>query len=159
MTTLGISGHQGIPVEGLAFIRAGLARAIAAAAAPVTGYSSLAQGADQLFADAVLAAGGRLVAVIPSLGYEATFPDAAAQAAYAAYLAQAETVIVLDDHPAPTEQAFYDAGLTILDHCGTLLAVWDGQPARGFGGTADIVAAARERGLAVEVIWPEGLTR
>jgi hypothetical protein len=158
MTKLGISGHQGIPVEGLAFIRAGLARAIAAAT-PVTGYSSLAQGADQMFADAVLDAGGALVAVIPSLNYEATFPDATAKAAYAAYLAQAETVILLEDHADPDEQAFYDAGLTVLDNCGKLLAVWDGQPARGFGGTADIVAEAQRRGIEVEVIWPEGLTR
>jgi hypothetical protein len=36
-------------------------------------------------------------------------------------------------------------------------AVWDGQPSGGLGGTADVVAAyAREWGVPVEVVWPEG---
>ena len=40
-----------------------------------------------------------------------------------------------------------------------LVAVWDGQPARGLGGTADVVAYARQRGVPMEVIWPQGATR
>ncbi|MFG2222777.1 hypothetical protein [Streptomyces sp. NPDC048644] len=40
-----------------------------------------------------------------------------------------------------------------------LIAVWDGQPARGYGGTADVVAYARSTGVPVEVVWPDGATR
>ncbi|MGW5646007.1 hypothetical protein ACWEV3_27990 [Saccharopolyspora sp. NPDC003752] len=40
-----------------------------------------------------------------------------------------------------------------------MLAVWDGQPARGFGGTADVVDSARKRGVDVTVIWPDGARR
>jgi hypothetical protein len=40
-----------------------------------------------------------------------------------------------------------------------LVAVWDGQPSRGLEGTADVVAYANQRGVPVEVIWPEGATR
>ena len=40
-----------------------------------------------------------------------------------------------------------------------LLAVWDQQPARGYGGTADVVTRARGRGLRVRVIWPDGAAR
>ncbi|HEY1620682.1 MAG TPA: hypothetical protein VGG25_23870 [Streptosporangiaceae bacterium] len=40
-----------------------------------------------------------------------------------------------------------------------LWAVWDGQPARGYGGTADVVAHARSKGIPVRVIWPEGARR
>ncbi len=40
-----------------------------------------------------------------------------------------------------------------------LFAVWDGQPARGYGGTADVVTRARDRGRPVRVIWPDGATR
>ena len=47
----------------------------------------------------------------------------------------------------------------MLDHAGQLWAVWDGQPARGYGGTADVVAAARAKGLPVRVIWPHGAHR
>ena len=44
-----------------------------------------------------------------------------------------------------------------VDRSGVLVAVWDGQPARGLGGTADVVA--RQRGVPMEVIWPQGATR
>ncbi|MFH9861330.1 hypothetical protein [Streptomyces sp. NPDC017202] len=40
-----------------------------------------------------------------------------------------------------------------------LLAVWDGKPARGYGGTADVVAYAERTGVAVRVLWPDGASR
>jgi hypothetical protein len=46
--------------------------------------------------------------------------------------------------------------LTRADH---LFAVWDGKAARGYGGTADVVAEARKRNVPVTVIWPEGASR
>jgi hypothetical protein len=52
-----------------------------------------------------------------------------------------------------------DAGKVVVDRSSVLVAVWDGQPSRGLGGTADVVRYARERGVPVEVIWPEGATR
>ncbi|MFF3871535.1 hypothetical protein [Streptomyces sp. NPDC001978] len=47
----------------------------------------------------------------------------------------------------------------LVDQADELLAVWDGQPARGFGGTADAVAYAHRQGVPVRIIWPEGATR
>jgi hypothetical protein len=41
--------------------------------------------------------------------------------------------------------AHMEASLRILADADELLAVWDGQPARGYGGTADVVNAARAR--------------
>jgi hypothetical protein len=46
-----------------------------------------------------------------------------------------------------------------VDRSDVLLAVWDGQPARGPGGTGDVVAYARARGTPVEVVWPAGAAR
>lgn len=40
-----------------------------------------------------------------------------------------------------------------------VLAVWDGLPARGYGGTADVVTFAENNGIPVRVVWPEGATR
>lgn len=40
-----------------------------------------------------------------------------------------------------------------------LIAVWDGNPARGYGGTADVVAYAERMGVPVRVLWPAGATR
>jgi hypothetical protein len=42
----------------------------------------------------------------------------------------------------------------MLDLADELVAVWDGLPARGHGGTADVVAVALDRGIPVTVIWP-----
>ncbi len=33
-------------------------------------------------------------------------------------------------------------GLVVVERCDLLLAIWDGHPAHGLGGTADIVAYA-----------------
>jgi len=33
------------------------------------------------------------------------------------------------------------------------------KPARGYGGTADVVAEARQRGVPLTIIWPEGASR
>lgn len=40
-----------------------------------------------------------------------------------------------------------------------LIAVWDGEAARGFGGTADVVAYAGSMGVPVDIVWPDGATR
>jgi hypothetical protein len=58
-----------------------------------------------------------------------------------------------------TPEAHMAAGEFMISAADELFAVWDGKPARGFGGTADIVAHARERDLPVQVIWPDGAQR
>jgi hypothetical protein len=63
------------------------------------------------------------------------------------------------EHTESTEAAHMEAGKVVVDRSSVLVAVWDGQPARGLGGTADVVAYARERGVPVTVVWPEGATR
>ena len=47
----------------------------------------------------------------------------------------------------------------MVDEADELCAVWDGEPARSYGGTTDVVAYARERGIPVRVIWPSGAQR
>jgi hypothetical protein len=47
----------------------------------------------------------------------------------------------------------------ILDRVDRLIAVWGGEPARGHGGTGDVVQAANERSVPVVVIWPDGSSR
>jgi hypothetical protein len=37
--------------------------------------------------------------------------------------------------------------------------VWDGVPAQGKGGTADVVEQARASGVPIEVVWPPGARR
>jgi hypothetical protein len=58
-----------------------------------------------------------------------------------------------------TSESHMAASKLMIDAADELYAVWDGKPARGYGGTADVVAYARERGIPVRVIWPDGAQR
>lgn len=158
MTVLGCSGHQAIPEEAAQFVDDGLTEAVRAfAQRDLVGVCSLAAGADQLFARIVLRAGGKLQVVVPSANYESTF-DHDGRVAYADLLSLAHHVETLgfDD---PSEEAFRAAGYRVAELCDVLVAVWDGQPAKGKGGTADVVEHARRLGRPVEVVWPEGVAR
>lgn len=158
MTVVGCSGHRGIPGAAVGHVTAGLRRAIARLGPTgLVGVSSLAVGADQLFADALLRAGGRLHVVVPSAGYETTF-DAVELPRYRALLAAATQHETLA-YPEPSDDAYLAAGHRIVDLADVLLAVWDRRPARGRGGTADVVAYAERQGVPVEVIWPDGIHR
>jgi hypothetical protein len=121
----------------------------------VEALSSLAAGADQLFAEIALACGAELVVVTPSRDFEAGFADPAELAGYRGLKKQAREEILLD-YPCASELAYLAAGKYIVDRSDLLLAVWDGKPARGLGGTADVVAYARESGKRVSVIWKPG---
>ena len=98
--------------------------------------------------------------VQPTTGmqYRDSFEDPDARRGYDELYGQASHVEALE-HTESTEQAHMDAGKVVVDRSSVLVAVWDGQPSRGLGGTADVVSYARQRGVPVEVIWPEGASR
>ncbi|WP_405688962.1 hypothetical protein [Streptomyces sp. NBC_00057] len=158
MKRIGVTGHRSIPQEAHAHVLAGLQAALCGFEGSLEALSSLAVGADQLFADLALARGADLTVVIPSGDYESCFADAAELARYQALKDRAVREVRLD-YPHSTDEAYYAAGAYIADHCDRLLAVWDGRPARGFGGTGDIVTYARSLGRPVTVIWREGVER
>lgn len=115
---------------------------------PIRGLSSLARGADQLFADAVVRTGGSLYVVVPCEDYEATFSSAGARAEYDRLLAAAQSQTTLS-FPEPSEGAFWAAGQRLVNEADVVVAVWDGQPAAGLGGTADVVRYALDKGRPV----------
>lgn len=157
MTSVGISGHQEMPEEASVFATQSFARLLPRPGGLV-GYSSLAKGADQLFAEYVLDLGVPLRVVLPCAGYETAFKSAPEKARFRFYLSRAVAVETLN-FAAPSEKAFFAAGRAIVDACDWLIAVWDGQPAQGLGGTADVVSYAVSLGRRVEVVWPAGATR
>ncbi|MER7726123.1 hypothetical protein [Streptomyces sp. NPDC096323] len=158
MKRIGVTGHRSIPREAHAHVLASMRAAFRGCDGSVEALSSLAVGADQLFADLALAHGAELTVVIPSGDYEACFADGAELARYRALKARAVREVRLD-YPHSTDEAYYAAGAYIADHCDRLIAVWDGRPARGLGGTGDIVSYARGLGRPVTVIWREGVER
>lgn len=158
MHRLAVTGHRGLDLQTTKAVTREI-RAIVAGvdAGDLVGVSCLADGADTIFAREVLDHGGRLVAIVPAEQYRDGLPDAH-HPVYDALLGSASEVVVLD-HVESTEQAHMDAGLRLLDGADELVAVWDGQPARGVGGTADVVAAAWERSVLVTIVWPPNARR
>lgn len=147
---IGITGHRILAEQDR--VRAGIDHALdriaEADSRRLTVYSSLAEGADQLAAEAVLARPeGRLVAVLPFPldRYTQVFESAPARAGFARLLALAQDVITLPPASTPG-QAYENAGRFLLARCDVLLAVWDGNLAQGQGGTGEIVRAARALG-------------
>jgi hypothetical protein len=149
---------------GLAAIEMNVKRNFADAPPIVTLISALAEGADRLAARAALAAGFALDVALPCASelYLATFADAASRGEFNSLLAEARARLVLplagDDEQALAERlpASYEAaGLTMLALADILIAVWDGKPAEGRGGTGQIVEEAARRGAPIIVVDPE----
>jgi hypothetical protein len=61
-------------------------------------------------------------------------------------------------YPFPSEEAFWNAGKYIVDHSDLVVAVWDGEAARGLGGTADVVQYALTVGRKVVHVNPVART-
>jgi hypothetical protein len=155
---IAITGHRGLPAATERLVDKALREQLAPyAGGDLIGVSNLADGADQLFAQAVLDAGGQLEVIVPAVQYRNGLPESA-HATYDKLLVRASRVDRLNQIES-TEQAHMEASNAMLDRADHLFAVWDGQPARGYGGTADVVNEARERGQPVTIIWPEGASR
>jgi hypothetical protein len=114
--------------------------------------SSIAEGADMLFARTALKLG---------LGWEVMLPlpPAEFRVDFAAdkwrdvetLLAEAEHVRVIGER-SHRDDAYLDCGMETVNHCDLLLTVWNGERSRGRGGTAEIVAYARDMGRPVIII-------
>jgi hypothetical protein len=155
---IGVTGHQNIPESAVGAIRSEIKNVISRYLPNVIGLSSLAAGADQLFAQVVLMLGGSLHVVIPSAHYESAFTTPLALAQFERLLDMADSTESLP-YPVPSEPAFLHAGRLVVDRCDLLIAVWDGRQARGPGGTADVVQYAREVRRETIVVWPQGVER
>lgn len=157
---IAITGHRDLDEPTTHMIDTALRRLLLSALShsdrELVGMSCLAAGADQIFARAVLALGGRLEVVVPARGYEATLTGRA-RPAYEELKERAHTIRVLP-HPRPGPRAYLEAGLRLLNSADLLVAVWDGRAARGQGGTGEIAHRARGR-VPVCVLWPEGAGR
>ena len=143
--------------------------AFAAAAPEFTLVSSLAEGADRLAAHAAIEARFALDVVLPCPAsiYVSGFDDDASRVEFDALMTQARACLVLPlagKAEQPTEERLprsYEAGgLTMLGQADILVAVWDGKPAEGRGGTGQIVNEAARRGMPILVVDPaDGATR
>src|SRR5919202_1962342 len=109
--------------------------------------SPLAEGADRLVARMVLADPETLLEValpLPLHDYQTDFTTEDSKREFESLLARAVRVVELPACETRAE-AYEQAGQYVVERCDVLIALWDGQPSRGKGGTAEIVEWARER--------------
>lgn len=155
---VGITGHRGLPAAAEGSVRRALVEAVADyTAGELTGLSCLADGPDSWFAQAVLERGGQLEAVVPAELYRQGLPEWHHDT-YDTLFARASRVHRTGLRES-TERAHMVGSELLVQQVDELLAVWDQQPARGYGGTADVVTHARDRGVPVRILWPGGATR
>lgn len=159
MPRIGITGHSNLTPATVKLVAEAL-RAVLAEHTPseLVGVTCLARGADQVFARVVLDLGGAVEVVLPAADYRerkvkpgnaAEFDELIGRAARVRTLAFVES----------NRDAYMAASEDVLTNVDEMVAVWDGGPSGGHGGTADVVVAARARGIPVMVVWPNGAAR
>jgi hypothetical protein len=155
---IGITGHSNLAPKSVPAVADALRNALKEVDPPLVGVSCLARGADQVFADVVLQLGGSLEVILPAADYreDKVKPDNREQ--FERLLAHADAVRVMPFAESGRD-AYMAASEAVLSGVERMVAVWDGHPSDGRGGTADVVTAARERGIHVEIVWPPGSMR
>ncbi len=116
--------------------------------------SSLAEGPDQWAASEALKLGYELQAPLPfpRESYARDFPRGSrAEGDYPDLLTAATAVLELDGSDHHTGEDYLATGRVVLNQSDLLIAVWDGQPAHGTGGTGQIVCEALESGI--PILW------
>ena len=165
--TVGVTGHRDVAAIADA-LRAELARVLtevreavgrlhatagtfAAAPPRLALLCPLAPGADQLAAGVALDLGYDLHAVLPfgREGYGEDAGDAGAATRFAGLLSRATRILELSCGRGEDVRGYALAGRATIAHCDILVAVWDGLPARGPGGTAEVVEHALRSGVPV----------
>lgn len=151
---VGFSGHRQLndPVAVGRVIREELERLRQACSDEWIALSSVAEGSDQIFVAQARGLGLSWHAVLPLPKPEFASDFSAVEwATVERLLAQAEHVRVITEN-GTREDAYLDCGMETVNGADLLLAVWDGEQARGKGGTADVVAYAQSLGKPVIVI-------
>ena len=113
--------------------------------------SSLAEGADRIVAHRAQRIGFELQCPLPfhSDEYEKDFDDPESKREYRSLLHRATSVFELDGSHERGPEAYLAAGRLLTTHCDVLIAVWDGKPATGVGGTGQVVEEALLLGVPV----------
>ena len=122
----------------------------------VYGVSSAAAGGDQLFAESCLELDIPLRVLLPKPveHFRSDFKPESWQRTER-ILEQAISVEVTGNRNEGKEQ-YYDCGIQTIAESQVLIALWDGQPSRGAGGTQDIVSYAEQIGH--PVVWIHSAT-
>ena len=151
---VGFSGHRQLAdtASAAAVIKQALETLRSEAHGEWIALSSVAIGSDQLFVQQARASGLSWHAILPLPRAEFAKDFSPEEwTMVEATLTQAEHIRVISEN-GTREDAYLDCGMETVNGADVLLVVWDGQPARGKGGTADVVEYAKSIGKPVLVI-------
>ncbi len=146
---VGITGHRDVSAANVDLVKT-IEKVLAglrdqAGSKPVTLLSCLAEGADRLVARlAADTIGASLVAPLPFAPeeYEKDFASAQSRREFYDLLGEAQLWFVVDDdggRDGDRSCSYACVGAWLVAHCDVLIAVWDGKPPRGDGGTGQLV--------------------
>lgn len=121
--------------------------------------SPLAEGADRLAANIVLEHGGSLEVLLPRPReeYETDFITTESRKEFADLFDRAHRKTVIKGNISPEDSSYRQksylyVGEEVVNRCDILIALWDGKPSRGVGGTADILSFALKQKKPVFII-------
>ena len=145
---VGFSGHRQLsdPAAAANAITAALALLRQEFPGDWIGVSSVATGGDQLFVEQVLSLGLSWHAILPLPLRD--FRDDFSPSEWVEVerlLTRASHVLVINENGS-REDGYLDCGMETVEGADILIALWDGEPARGKGGTADVVEYANSIG-------------
>ena len=154
MMRIGITGHQRLssPAD-WRWVEETISELLSSMPGEIIGFTSLAVGADQLFVEIILKRGALFTVIVPLADYELKFAEGSDRDSYNRLLSQASTVEVLQS-AGSNREAYFKAGKQVVNRSELLIAVWDGKPAAGLGGTADVVEYARQCGKPIAHLDP-----
>jgi hypothetical protein len=114
-------------------------------------HTPLATGADQIAAICARSSGYFVRALLPfdPGEYRKDFADGDELDTFEQALAAADEIDALPGERADVETAYLVVGETLVRTADVLVAIWDGDPARGPGGTANVVELALRSGTPV----------
>ena len=149
--SIGFTGNRKLDDESRAKTRIGavLASEHEAFKGLVYGVSSAASGGDLLFAETCLELSIPLYILLPMprQRFRDDFDEVTWQRVEDVL---ARAALVEEMHEQSTrEECYYDCGIRTVEESRLLLALWDGEPAQGMAGTAEMVAYARNTGRPV----------
>lgn len=154
---IGITGHRTLASEQLIresvkIVLGKLDKMLSRTPHTFVAVSPLAEGTDRLVAKEVLewqASEDKpsldAVLPLPVDDYMRDFVSKESKDEFRAFLAKAKSVLTLGE-TTTREAAYENVGHYVVDNCDVLIAIWNGKPAAGQGGTAEIVEYARRAG-------------
>jgi len=154
---IGITGHQDFEPKIRRWISANIEDLIANGGIEY-GITSLARGADQLFAKLLHHHNLSYITIIPCLNYIETFNNLDDRNDFQNLLATSLSQETLN-FEKPSESAFWAAGKRVVLLSDLMVAVWNGLPSKGLGGTGDVVDFALKSGKKVIHLNTQALSK